>query len=101
KFILFGESDKIKKKHIREKEEKKEKGEGAGEEKDKDVKEKESKKRDKRRCLSLPRNLLWPGEEFLNDDDLDTQSGMLKDNENINTVRYLIKIFTLIEFMKL
>ena len=83
KYILFGDDDKNKKKNIKEKDE-----EGID---DKDAKElkgnkqKERQEKSEIRCLSIPRNISWPGEEFLDDDDLfdDTQSDKLKDAEDI------------------
>ena len=70
--MLFGNDDKSQEKCIKEKDEG-------------DEKEKESKKKSEIRSLSIPRNILWPGEVFINDEDLDAYhpDDELIDNEEI------------------
>ena len=81
KYILFGDDDNSKKKNIKEKDEEtkekeKEKDEGAEKKKDKES---------EIRRLSIPGNVLWPGEELINGDDLDAyhSDDKLIDNEKI------------------
>ena len=76
KFILFGDDDKDEKKETKEKE------------KNEESEMREPKRKESevsRTRISVPRNLVWPGESFINDDDLDNHNSdnKLKDNEEI------------------
>jgi hypothetical protein len=67
RFILFGDEENVINKNICSKEKEK----------------KEGKKKQKIR--HVPRNILWPGEEFIEEDDLDfnMKDDKLRDNEKI------------------